>query len=97
MDEKVDMKSRVPTLNADNWPVWSKKMVLLLKLNRCFSVVASAATSAGSSAGGVPEAQSAQQEEVDAKTDEQALALIGLHCGDFIVYLSKHLMEAFGD
>lgn len=94
MDEKVDTKSRAPMLNADNRPVWSEEMALLLKLNRCFSAVASAATSAAtpasSSSGEGSEAQSTQQAQVDAKTDEQALALIGLHCGDeYITEISE--------
>ena len=70
---------KVPLLTRENWPVWSERMGLLLRLHKCWEAVRppSAASSSSSAS-----AATSQAPSVSAEEDSKALAYIGLHVAD---------------
>ena len=86
-DVASNLAQKVPLLTRENWPVWSERMALLLRLQSCWSAVKpqSETPSASEST-----ADSAATPAVSPEVDTKALAHIGLHVSDeFLPHVSK--------
>ena len=82
-DVASSVAHKVPLLTRDNWLIWSERMALLLRLNRCWSAVKPPAAAATSSASTTT---TTAAPEVPPEDDLKALAHIGLHLSDELIH-----------